>query len=104
MKPLSNDISASELKEKLSNGVQVHIIDVREQLEFHTYNIGGLNIPLGTLGQELEELEFEKEEEIVMVCQRGLRSETARRLMAANGFINVRNLTGGLLAYRRTDL
>ncbi|MEO8794243.1 MAG: rhodanese-like domain-containing protein [Daejeonella sp.] len=95
------NITAGELKAKLSNSESVKILDVREELEFHTFNIGGENIPLGILLREIEDLDYTKEEEIIVVCQRGLRSETARRALASHGFANVKNLSGGLLAWRR---
>ena len=98
------DITVSELSERLSNLDSVRIIDVREELEFHTFNIGGENIPLGKLLAEVNEIEFNKEEEIVVVCQRGLRSETARRLLVSHGFGNVKNLSGGLLAWRKAQM
>lgn len=97
----NNDITATELKEKIIQGIPVHLLDVREQLEYHTFNIGGENIPLGLLSQTLHNLNYPKEEEIVVICQRGIRSETACRLLFSAGFKNVKNLTGGLLAYRR---
>jgi rhodanese-related sulfurtransferase len=100
----NNDISAAELKEKLSQGDSVLLIDVREQLEYHTFNIGGENIPLGYLSKALGELEYSKEANIVVICQRGIRSETARRLLVSAGYKSVRNLTGGLLAYRRITI
>ncbi len=96
-----NNISAAELKEKLLNGKQFSLIDVREELEFHTMNIGGENIPLGKLTRIIDELEYSKDQELVMICQRGIRSETARRLLVSAGFENVKNLIGGLLAYNR---
>ena len=101
MKHPLNDISAFELKEKIAEGTEIRMVDVREQIEFFTFNIGGKNIPLGSLSEALEELDYQKDEEIVVICQRGLRSETARQLMAAAGFTGVRNLAGGLLAYRK---
>lgn len=94
------NISATELKE-LTKQKDVHIIDVREELEYYTFNIGGQNIPLGRLPGAIEDLELEKTDEIVVICQRGLRSETARRILAAAGYLNVKNLEGGLLAYRK---
>lgn len=100
----NNDISATELKEKLSQSDSVLLIDVREHLEYHTFNIGGENIPLGQLSQTLGDLEYSKEDDIVVICQRGIRSETARRLLVSAGYKNVRNLTGGLLAYRRNTI
>lgn len=98
------NITASELSERLINPESVRIIDVREELEFHTFNIGGENIPLGKLLAGVNDIEFNKEEEIVVVCQRGLRSETARRVLVSHGFGNVKNLSGGLLAWRRSQM
>lgn len=95
------NISVHELKDRLALPSPIHIIDVREELEFHTFNIGGENIPLGKLLAEVNDLEYDKDEEVVVVCQRGLRSETARRVLTSQGFCNVKNLTGGLLAWRR---
>lgn len=98
------NITASELKERLSVQKSIDIIDVREELEFHTFNIGGENIPLGTLLTEIDELKYNKQQAIVVVCQRGLRSETARRVFESHGYTNVKNLTGGLLAWQRAQL
>lgn len=95
-----NDISAAELKERITTD-KLQILDVREQLEYFTYNIGGQNLPLGDLPERIKSFGYNKDEEIVVICQRGIRSETARRILAASGFTNVRNLTGGLLAYRK---
>ena len=96
-------ISAQELKRRLELRESISIIDVREELEFHTFNIGGENIPLGILLTEVNDLNYIKDQEIVVVCQRGLRSETARRVLASHGFNNVKNLTGGLHAWHRSQ-
>ena len=98
------NITVHELKQHLDLNEPVQVIDVREQLEFHTFNIGGENIPLGKLLAEVDELEYDTDEEIVVVCQRGLRSETARRVLSGRGFTNVKNLSGGLLAWRKAQL
>ncbi len=95
------DISAAELSLRNQDDASLIIIDVREQLEYQTYNLGGKNIPLGMLISTLDEIDYEKDDEIIVICQRGLRSETARRVLAQNGFTNVRNLTGGLLAIQK---
>ena len=103
-KPLPNDISSSELKGKLLNNSSVTLLDVREELEYHTFNIGGDNIPLSNLMNNIENLKYNKDAEIVVICQRGIRSETARKLMADAGFTNVKNLTGGLIEYRKNSI
>jgi rhodanese-related sulfurtransferase len=98
------DISAAEFKKRNIEPLPFQIIDVREEIEYQTYNLGGENIPLGKLLREAEDLDYEKEVEIIVICQRGLRSETARRTLVSHGYTNVRNLAGGLLAIRKLDL
>jgi len=98
------NITVNELKDCLSAHGPINIIDVRGELEFHTFNIGGENIPLGILLTEINELKYNKDEAVVVVCQRGLRSETARRVLKDHGYTNVKNLTGGLLAWARAQL
>lgn len=95
------DISVEELAERLQKEESLNLLDVREELEFHTFKIGGINIPLGKLASELENLEWEITDEIVVICQRGLRSETACRILRMAGYKNVRNLQGGLLSWRK---
>ncbi|MES3017662.1 MAG: rhodanese-like domain-containing protein [Bacteroidota bacterium] len=95
------DISAAEFSLRNQIDAPLIIIDVREQLEYQTYNLGGTNIPLGMLISTIDEIDYEKDDEIIVICQRGLRSETARRVLAHNGFKNVRNLKGGLLAIQK---
>lgn len=98
------DISAVEFIERNSDSSSFTLIDVREELEYLTFNVGGENIPLGKLLRDIDDLDYAKEKEIIVLCQRGLRSETAKRALINNGFTNVRNLIGGLLAIRKLNL
>lgn len=98
------NISAAEFYILQKTNNTLIIIDVREPLEFSTFNIGGVNIPLGILIRDIEELDYQNDDEIVMICQHGLRSETARRVMKQNGYNNVRNLAGGLIAYQKQKI
>lgn len=98
------DISAVEFIERNSDSSSFTLIDVREELEYLTFNVGGENIPLGKLLRDIDDLDYDKEKEIIVLCQRGLRSETAKRALINNGFTNVRNLIGGLLAIRKLNL
>ena len=95
------NIEARELADRLTKDA-VKILDVRETLEFHTFNIGGQNLPLGMI-REPEDLAFTREDEIIVVCQRGIRSRTACKLLQGMGFTNTKNLVGGLLALRRLN-
>ena len=97
----AEDIRAEELLKRLQNGEQPNLIDVREPIEFATFNIGGTNIPLGKLNAAVNQLKYHQNEEIIVICKMGLRSETGQQLLRAHGFANVRNLEGGLLALRK---
>lgn len=95
------EISVEELNLRFQQSGSLLILDVREELEFHTFNIGGKNIPLGKLPLILDDLEWDREAEVVVVCQHGIRSKTACKLLSMAGFLNTRNLIGGLLAWRK---
>lgn len=95
------DIGAEELMKRLQNDEQLNLIDVREPIEFATFNIGGNNIPLSKLTKMVNTLPYHRNEEIIVICKMGLRSETGQQLLLAQGFKNVRNLEGGLLALHK---
>ncbi|MDX5437847.1 MAG: rhodanese-like domain-containing protein [Pontibacter sp.] len=96
----SADITAEELKERLNKGETPVIIDVREDWEYQEACIpGAKNIPLGTLPQRLEDLEEMKDQEVIVQCRSGARSASAKAFLQQQGFSNVRNLLGGIMAY-----
>ena len=97
----AEDIGAEELVKRLQNGGQLNLIDVREPIEFATFNIGGTNIPLSKLNAAAGTLPYHQNEEIIVICKMGLRSETGQQLLRARGFKNVRNMKGGLLALHK---
>ena len=49
----------------------------------------------------MEELAPYKDKEIVTICHSGARSMMAARLFAQAGFLDIRNLTGGMIMWRR---
>lgn len=98
---MAEDIGAEELFTRLQNGEQLNLIDVREPIEFATFNIGGTNILLSKLSADANTLTYHQNEEIIVICKMGLRSETGRQLLVEQCFKNVRNLKGGLLALHK---
>lgn len=94
-------IDGAELLSRMNNGEMITLLDVREEIEFHTYNIGGKNIPVGKLSKNIGNLGYNKADEIIVICKVGLRSETARSILVENGYQQVRNLTGGLLGLQK---
>lgn len=94
-------ITSKELFERLQKGENLNLLDVREEIEYHTYNIGGKNVPLSKINDNIDRLGYNKTDEIVVICKVGLRSETARAILVQNGYLQVRNLTGGLMALQK---
>ena len=95
------DIDAKEMLQRIRDKEPFNLLDVREQIEFYTWNVGGINIPLLKLENKLNELEWNKNDEIIVVCRAGLRSQTAKSILELNGYKNIRNLSGGLLALQK---
>ena len=94
------DITVQELKERLDKGEKFVFIDVREPHEYEDFNLGAELIPVNNLHTRLEDFGDQKNAEIVVHCRSGARSGMAQQFMQMNGFTNVRNLTGGVLAWQ----
>jgi rhodanese-related sulfurtransferase len=89
-------INVTELKAKMDAGDKVRLIDVREPSEHHHAKITGAELkPLGQIMQWMQEL-ADKDEEIILHCHHGMRSDRACQFLAAQGFTNLKNLTGGI--------
>jgi rhodanese-related sulfurtransferase len=93
------DITVQELHQKLESGEKFVFIDVREPWENEEFNLGATLIPLGDLMNRFWEFEDHKNDEIVVHCRSGARSGMAQAMLTAQGFTNVRNLTGGVMAW-----
>jgi len=94
------DITVQELRERLEKGETLNLIDVRQPDEYEADNIGATLIPLGELAFRVDELDGLQDEEVIVHCRSGARSARAQQFLEENGFNNVRNLVGGMLAYR----
>ena len=95
------DIDAKEVIARQQTGEHLNLLDVREKIEYHTFNIGGKNIPLSNLDNNIDELDWDENDEIIVVCKAGLRSATAKSILELKGYKNIRNLTGGLIALQK---
>ena len=94
-------ISVEELKKRLDAGEELHLLDVREPHEHADFNIGGTLLPLGRVMQmDTDEIEPWKDEEVIVYCRSGNRSGQASMMLETQGFKNVKNLTGGMMAWQ----
>src|SRR3989475_89399 len=98
-KTTMEEITATELKQRLDQGDDIQIIDVREP---HEYEIGAIpNSKLIPLGQVLNRMnEIDPERETVMHCKMGGRSAKAIEALQRAGFSGqLINLKGGITAW-----
>ena len=92
-------IQASEVREKLETSREnFQVLDVREEDEVKAKRIPNtLWVPYGELKKRLGELD--KEKEIAVHCESGLRSYKACLRLQHEGFKNVKNIDGGMLCW-----
>ena len=94
-------ISVEELKVRMDAGEKLNILDVREPYENAAFNIGGILIPLGNIQtMQFDEIEEWRNEEVIVYCRSSNRSGQACMFLEGAGFTNVKNLTGGMLAWQ----
>jgi rhodanese-related sulfurtransferase len=95
-------ISIEELHHRMNAGEQINLIDVREPYEHEEFNIGGLLHPLGRImSADVDAIEGLKDNEVIVYCRSGNRSGQAALMLEAMGFRDVKNLQGGMLAWRQ---
>ena len=99
-KALKNGIpqmSVKELKQRRDAGEDVYVLDVREPYEYQIANIGGTLIPQNDVPKRLSEID--RDREIVVQCRSGQRSQRIAEFLSQQGYPNVKNLAGGILAW-----
>jgi len=81
------------------------VLDVREDKEVAAGRIpNAKHIPLGQLGSRVQELTKYKDKPIVVNCRSGMRSAGACRMLAKDGFSQVYNLKGGIIAWEKDNM
>ncbi|MFP7295841.1 rhodanese-like domain-containing protein [Neobacillus niacini] len=92
------NISTLELKSELKDKNKL-FIDVRTPGEYKRTHIKEFkNIPLNLLAQKAEK-ELPKDKEIIVICQSGMRSVQASKILKKFGYTKVTNVKGGMNAW-----
>lgn len=92
----AQEITVEEAYQKYQQGV--FFLDVREPDEWDNFHIPNTTlIPLGKLPDRLGELP--RDQEIVVVCNSGNRSQTGRDTLLQAGFTNVTSMAGGVTGW-----
>ena len=98
---ISTRITVAELKDEISAGRRPHMIDVRSASEYAGGHIPcAINIPMEQFEARRKDLRLE--EELVLVCKTGSRSQIVAGWLGENP--KVRGLEGGTEAWTRAGL
>jgi adenylyltransferase/sulfurtransferase len=92
------NITPYQLKQKLDNGENILLLDIREEIEYKINRLDGSQlippylIPLKMSG-------LDRSAEIILYCKNGIRSMNALKHLKNAGFERVKNLEGGINAW-----
>jgi rhodanese-related sulfurtransferase len=96
-------ITVEELAKRLSSeDVGLQLVDVREPYEVDIASLQGfVNLPLSQFVEWNEQIlsDLDPEAETLVLCHHGVRSAQMCQWLIAQGFTNVKNITGGIAAY-----
>ncbi len=96
--PVFRNVSVKDLKN--ASEPDKIILDVRTQGEYDEGHVEGVTlIPVQELADRLSELP--KDKPIYVICRSGNRSMAASEILEKNGFQDIRNVQGGILAWQR---
>ena len=94
------EINAAVLNARLSGDNPPKIVDVRSGVEWRRSHIpGAVSVPINELKDRLASLQLDAQQPIIAICLSAHRSIPAVRLLRAEGFENVVQLKGGMLAW-----
>jgi len=93
------EVTATELKQRMDSGEDVQLIDVRQPDEHDFARIKGAKlIPLGDIVKKMDELDASRE--TVLHCKAGGRSAKAIEALQKAGYTGeLKNLKGGITAW-----
>ncbi len=101
--PVLREVSAFEVHARRQRGEDFLLLDVRDPDEYERARIEGSTlIPVGELGDRLDEIAEHRGGPVVVHCHHGPRSRRACELLIENGFTQVEEMAGGIEAWSLT--
>lgn len=95
------EMSPNELKARLDSGRAPILLDVRQDWETKLCRLeNAIHIPIEEI--ELRTEELNPQSETVVYCHQGVRSAAVADYLRSLGFVDVKNLAGGLDSWART--
>lgn len=90
---------------QLMNNEDVVLLDVREPTETVAGKISkAIQIPAGSVGKRVDELQKHKDKTVIVYCKTGARSGVACSELNKAGFDKVYSLSGGITAWQEAHL
>ena len=97
------EIEVADLVELLEQDNSIRLIDIRSEKEINSGLIPGAeHLPMHMLPLKMNELE--KDRTTILYCHIGARSARACAYLLENGFDQVHNLRGGMVAWAKSGL
>jgi rhodanese-related sulfurtransferase len=97
-------VSLAEAKMLMATDPELLVIDVREPAEFKAGHVpGAIHIPRGLLEFKLIKREKNLDRPILIYCRSGARASFAGEKLTKLGYTNVKNMTGGYLAFAKAE-
>jgi adenylyltransferase/sulfurtransferase len=91
------EITVTEFKKLQDENAEYQLIDVREDHELEICEMGAEHIPMGDVMDNLDKIS--KTKQVIIHCRSGARSGTICKALEAEGYNNVYNLKGGIIAW-----
>jgi len=90
---------------ELINRKDAIVVDVRPIADYSkAHIINAINIPMSSFKNQLTQLEKHKGAPVIVSCRSGAQSAGACKVLSGNGFEEVYNLKGGILAWESASL
>lgn len=94
---LEPEVSVQTVNE-IQNRDDVYVIDVREQFEYDEKHIPGVTLlPMSEIESRLDEIPTDKT--VIVTCRSGNRSGQVATFLQQNGYDNIHNMQGGIVAW-----
>lgn len=100
------EISPADVYRLYQESAGIALIDVRESDEYAADLHAPLSesYPLSVFDAEILARKYDRRQATYVICRSGVRSLRAAKLLADAGFLNVYNVTGGMLAWKANGL
>ena len=95
------DITVQEIKKRMDAGEELNLVDVRERDEYAVSHITSFLLPTSELADRMAELKPFRDQELLIHCRSGARSGRVVEYLKSVGFVNPRNVPGGIKAWQR---